>query len=469
MKKTICVFVLTVFAATAFAQSGGTVALYEDNNPWPAKTGTLEQCLAYLDAALEGKPGAKYGRYVIEGKESTRTIQPVNIGGWGDAARLPTAPMIFPNIKNLVQPLEIIISGEDDGSTVLSLAAPGSMFTLDGRVTMTLSNITLKGLMSTASINTVKGYFSTAGITVPASVFPAVGTTADNTAPLIYMWHGTTLILNEGAVITGNHNAGSDGGAGIMVKSAKLVINNGAVISGNAHTVNDLGGGGVYCTASEIEMNGGAVEYNYTSDADYGGGGMSITGGGTLAMRGGSISYNYADECGGGVNLIFGAGNNMTMSGNSKINGNYSAELGGGVSISEGNFTMSGGTIGGNTAHQSGGGVNGTFTMTGGIIYGYKGTKWPGGTVSAAMGNSMELLWRAFSWNKSSFYDNIIMPNGGTVGNWIVPEDQRSTTVPVTFDGFSDPANTWNGTNQDDIGANNGTPVNYGHLTVSVP
>jgi len=85
---------------------------------------------------------------------------------------------------------------------------------------------------------------------------------------------------------------------------------------------------------------------------------------GTFTMNGGTISGNNAGTSGGGVHVN---GGDFTMN-NGSINGNTVSGSGGGVYVSNGTFTMNDGVISGNT----GGGVStisvGTFTMNGGII-----------------------------------------------------------------------------------------------------
>ena len=98
---------------------------------------------------------------------------------------------------------------------------------------------------------------------------------------------------------------------------------------------------------------------------------IRINSGGTFTMSGGTISgnttYDAVSSYGGGVSVN---GGTFTMSGGT-ISGNA-----GGVSVGSGTFTMNGGTISGNTASNYGGGFggvsvgSGTFTMSGGTIFG---------------------------------------------------------------------------------------------------
>jgi hypothetical protein len=107
------------------------------------------------------------------------------------------------------------------------------------------------------------------------------------------------------------------------------------------------------------------------------GGGVYIKGG-SFTMSGGTISGNTARDDGGGVYLDDGT---FALSGGT-INGNHAESDfygdGGGVFVNYGTFTMTDGTISGNTASgatvtNGGGGVfveSGTFQMSGGAING---------------------------------------------------------------------------------------------------
>jgi hypothetical protein len=187
----------------------------------------------------------------------------------------------------------------DGGSRTIPLTGgkTGSVITVGSGVTLTLRNITFVGLTKDKN-----------------------GATTNNKAALIKVETGGTLILEDGAVITGNTAAS---GGGVQVVSGTFIMS-GGTISGN--TVTDSGSGG----------------------------GVQVAGSGTFTMRGGTISDNKGGT-GGGVRVTSG-----------------------------GTFTMEGGTISGNMVigdKYGGGGVyvvvNGTkstFTKTGGIIYGNVGT-----------------------------------------------------------------------------------------------
>ena len=170
---------------------------------------------------------------------------------------------------------------------IVDLSSNGAMFTVSSGVTLVLdNNITLRGRSS-------------------------------NTASLVAVNSGGTLVMNGTSRITGNITSSSGGGVHVA-STGNFTMSGSAEISGNTTTG---GGGGV-----EVRNNG------------------------AFTMNGGTISGNTATSSGGGVS-VYGA--NAT-------------------------FTMTGGTIGGttsgNTAKNNGGGVNvfnsGTFRIVNGTVYG---------------------------------------------------------------------------------------------------
>jgi parallel beta-helix repeat protein len=187
------------------------------------------------------------------------------------------------------------------------LSSSGSLFTVRSGVTLTLdNNVTLQGR-------------------------------SNNTASLVMVGSGGTLLLKSGSKITGNT---SSYGGGVYVSSGTFTMSGGTV-SGN---IASSYGGGVFVSAGTFTMSGGTVSGNTSSF----GGGVFVYG--TFTMSGGTVSGNTA-----------------------------SSSYGGGVYVaSSGTFTMSGGTVSGNTASSSysyGGGVyvnsSGLFIkQSGGTIYG---------------------------------------------------------------------------------------------------
>ena len=107
------------------------------------------------------------------------------------------------------------------------------------------------------------------------------------------------------------------------------------------------------------------------SDSARNGGGVYVAGGGTFTMTGGSIAGNTA-AAGGGVYVD--EGGTFTMAGGSINNNKATSGGGGGVMVNLGTFTLSGGSTTGNATNDetygSGGGVclYGTFYLSGDSI-----------------------------------------------------------------------------------------------------
>jgi hypothetical protein len=181
----------------------------------------------------------------------------------------------------------------------VSLGSNGSLFTVANGVTLTLGNnvtLSMEGELSNMS---------------------------NNSAPLVRVETGGTLVMNSGSEISGNY-----------------IYSSGALVYG----------GGVYVNGGTFVMNGGAVSGNSISSSYACGGGVYVNSG-SFMMTGGTISDNLVQT----------------------INAN--AAEGGGVYMKSGTFMMTGGTISGNSAYLAGGGVyvhsNATFTKTGqSTIYG---------------------------------------------------------------------------------------------------
>jgi hypothetical protein len=137
-------------------------------------------------------------------------------------------------------------------------------------------------------------------------------------------------------------------------------------------------GGGVHVNSGSFDMTGGIISGNKAAF----GGGVRMDGAGIFKMSGDAkVIDNTASITpaqGGGVYFNGSGVGSFTMEDQAEISGNIAA-IGGGVYVAADTFTMTGGTIGSNTATSTGigtggGGVyvmgSGTFTMTGGTIGG---------------------------------------------------------------------------------------------------
>jgi hypothetical protein len=247
------------------------------------------------------------------------------------------------NLHYADRTVKIMLLGHDSEKTI-GLNANGNIFRIGRNVTLTLgSNVTLMGRTA-------------------------------NTASLVQINSFGTLIMNDGAKISGNviGNYGGYGGGGVYVSSGAFTMHGGE-ISGN--TVNNTnqggGGGGVAIGGGTFTMRGGVISGNITSSR---GGGVCVYGG-AFAMHGGEINGNTATI--GGGTFVSGQSSRFTIHGGT-ISANI-ANSGGGVYVTDwGKFTMNNGIVSGNTANYSGGGVfvsnssawDTTVTMNGGVISG---------------------------------------------------------------------------------------------------
>jgi hypothetical protein len=167
----------------------------------------------------------------------------------------------------------------------------------------------------------------------------------NNTRPLILVNTGGELVMETGAVITGNTNGGAkdDGwpdwgynsGGGVMVSGGTFKMKDGATISHNTSkqdgTLN-LGGGGVgVVKGGTFIMEGGSISGNVAQGTDrtwhFGGGGGVMVYKGRFEMSGGSITSNAAQGSdismfakkgsGGGVSVSFRNGGTFVKTGGS--------------------------------------------------------------------------------------------------------------------------------------------------------
>lgn len=206
---------------------------------------------------------------------------------------------------------------------------------------------------------------------------------------VITVVHGGSLTLTGNTVITGG---GSSGGAGVYVGSgSSFTMTGGTITENNAAGTNNGGGVLVDGAGATFNMYGGTISNNSTASGD--GGGVAVSGG-TFNMYGGTISNNETDLThwtdigkwteeplgqGGGVYVNDGGSFNLY---NGTISGNKAGE-GGGVFVDgtytdsknkgheAANFTMTGGTVDGNTAQLGEGGgiyIQGIGTITNGNI-----------------------------------------------------------------------------------------------------
>ena len=251
----------------------------------------------------------------------------------------------------------------------------------------------------------------------------------------VYIYREGTFTMNGGD-ITGNTGSSSSGGGGVYVGAYSTFYMNGGKIAQNTGK-----GGGVYVNSStygepgNFIMTGGDITGN-TNKSSNGGGGVYLNGG-TFTMDGGEITGNMGmPSSAGGVYLDSGIFN--MKSGKISDNEMGSSFTNGGVHVgstadstttSTAVFTMSGGSITGNTSSKNGGGVyvdeTGTFEMTGGDITGNTSSS-NGGGVYVASGGTFTMTKEStgkIAENTSNYgggvyvYGTFEMKGGSITGN----------------------------------------------------
>jgi hypothetical protein len=144
----------------------------------------------------------------------------------------------------------------------------------------------------------------------------------------------------------------SGGGGGIyVVNSGRFTMSGTAAVRHNTASGSSGSGGGVYVygAGSAFTMSGGTIEENEVTTTNTGGGGVCLSSSGAFTMTGGSIQGNTA-PFGGGVLIYNGT---FTMKENAVIQDNTASSAGGGVYVdnqSGSTFIKTGGTIAGSGA-----------------------------------------------------------------------------------------------------------------------
>ncbi|GHV92661.1 hypothetical protein AGMMS50268_31640 [Spirochaetia bacterium] len=214
---------------------------------------------------------------------------------------------------------------------------------------------------------------------------------------------GVTFTLEDGVTLRGTQNSAAK--SLVEVTGGRFVMNGGAITGNKEH---NRGGGGVYMASGTFTMNGGTISGNTTS-GDRGGGVYVASG--SFTMSGGVINENTSGSLftgeGGGVYVK----GTFTMSGGT-ISGNTSRRTlggGGGVYV-QGTFTMNGGTISGNTSGKGGGVyVEGTFTMREGTISGNTADNLAG----SGYGGGVYVTGTSFTMSGGSISGNTANSGGG--------------------------------------------------------
>jgi hypothetical protein len=257
----------------------------------------------------------------------------------------------------------------------------GHLISVGNGVTLTLMNVTLKGLNTDNTANKKDK--------------------TDNNYALIKVNQGGKLVLGYGAVITDNNNSSEadeivHNGGGVCVYDGELVMFAGSSIKDN---ISKRLGGGVY-------MYGLTARYDRSQPPPH------LRG--VFTMNGGTISGNKTNR-GGGVFLAHGS--ELNMNAGAEIKENEAGDAGGGVEVTSGesNFSMRGGTISGNTAKGAGGG--GVCLSDNYSILNLDGGTISGNTAEGAAegGGVLVRNWAMFAMRSGSSITNNTAKNGGGI------------------------------------------------------
>ena len=301
--------------------------------------------------------------------------------------------------------------------------------------------------------------------------------------------HFTLCDCKGGGTIT--HTSGIPGQG---VKASADFTMYGGKISGN-HAGTDMlheDGAGV-AVGGTFTMYGGTITDNHAEKAsNYGGGGVVVSGRGKFIMYDGEISHNTSNGDGGGVAVVW---SSFQMYGGSIIN-NTATDSGGGVDLWNDSFTLSGGTISGNTAKNGGGvrfsGSDNSNTLTisdaveisgnsaangGGVYIKSRNLRMTGGSISGntATGSGGGVYFNGSSFNVSgavnitgnmvdSSPNNVYLPTNKTiaVGGALTGSNIGVTTEKTPSDSDYVPIASGNTSNTDPdkfLYENDGTAV----------
>lgn len=254
----------------------------------------------------------------------------------------------------------------------------------------------------------------------PGSVQRGAGNVALNS--------GATMVMNGGEISKGETDTsagayGEVGGIGVF-NGAHLTINGGKVTQNTGW----IGNINVFSwiwdcpardedttsTRATFEFNDGEIS---EGDASFGGGGINIFGNADVTMNGGTIEKNHASN-GGGVNAmdlfvkgVDNTGKEVAAEGFTCTKAEYrEPNTEAWTKLSPGGFTMNGGSIIGNSASRTGGGVN---VVSNGVHLNAGTIE---GNTASQQGGGIYVATKSYT---AHFKDTLITKNSATDGGWV--------------------------------------------------
>ncbi len=312
----------------------------------------------------------------------------------GDTLRLASGTITLTGPLKVTKSLTL-----DLGSGVIDAAGKGRALEISSGVIVTIKGGTLRGGVGAPITSQAPGPQALSAATYGGVILNEGTLTLDNTAVTggkanvgggVANLKTGTLTLKGTSNVTGNTAAAlppgtkedSGVGGGIFNKGS-LTISGGSV---SANTATYAGGGVYGSIGSLIMLSSGKVDSNSatdpittTNDVSGGSAGGGIFSNGNVTITGGSVSGNTAAYFGAGITVqstLDPQGKlvipEVTLGGGALENNHVTDDAGGGSGgavWSSGNFTMTGGTVKGNSAPYGGGlGVFRDASITGGTI-----------------------------------------------------------------------------------------------------
>ena len=254
------------------------------------------------------------------------------------AVNAPPADGIIQIAANIVFPEPLLIPAE-------------SRITIESIPTMTY---TLNPILGTSPRSGAYPLINVQGqLTLQDIILDGTPLGSDDATKGVVTQVGSTLVINDGAIIQHFQPAIGDAGAGI--DSSGIAHMCGGIVQYNRANTQ---GGGVQLRAGYFYMYGGSINNNFATTY---GGGVNCTAGSTFYLNCGEIHDNHATLGGGAANVDINQGHTFVMNGGCIYNN--TTDLTGGAFFIISNVTQlmaqfNGGRIFDNTAGQAGGAMS---------------------------------------------------------------------------------------------------------------
>ena len=324
----------------------------------------------------------------------------------------PGTGSIYAPVNSVSKAVDILRKVNPEGKCNGTIMVSGEATIKDEIKVENGEKLTVKGMEADASIKNTSGrvFNITGGSLTLEENITLTGIVTDDNGGAVYV-NGGTFTMKAGSKIT--RSSASYGGGVYVDSKGTFTMGGGAITENSASSIDDNGngtsGGGVCISNGTFTMSGDAVISGNTATGS--GGGVFVSGSGDFTMTGGTIggtdrgSQNSAEN-GGGVYIHDGT---FTMSGGAVISGNTAGSSGGGVFVSgSGKFIMNGGTIGGS------GGGRPNSAENGGGVYIHNGTFTMSGSAVISENNATSSGGGVYVYETGEF-----TMEGGTIGGAI--------------------------------------------------